>query len=408
MPSYRYEIKQQSGQVQAGVLSASSMSVASEMLRAQQAYILALAPIELNRARTSLAAMINFSISSGPGLRDVSNFTNQLSVMIKAGINIRSALEGIAEQTEHPKFKAVLMQIKKDVESGKSFSDALKRYPKTFSPLYINMVKASELSGSFGHMLERITEYLNTQMETRSMVIGAMVYPSVIATMAIGTTIFLLTFVVPQFVGIFKGKEELLPLPTKMLLFMSATIRMYWYLFVFGGAGGIWSFWTIIHTQWGRLWWDKVKLTVPIFKKMFRALYITRSLHTMGELVNAGVPMLDTLAITADISGNMLYRRMWRAVYASVKQGKKISQPLTKSPLLPRAVVQMIAAGEESGKLGETLDSVVKFYNKELKATIKAVTSLIEPLMIIVMGGIVGFIAMSIILPIFKMSALVK
>jgi type IV pilus assembly protein PilC len=164
----------------------------------------------------------------------------------------------------------------------------------------------------------------------------------------------------------------------------------------------------MIHTQWGRLWWDKTKLTVPLFKKMFRALYITRSLHTMGELVNAGVPMLDTLAITADISGNQLYRRMWRAVYASVKQGKKISQPLQKSPLLPRAVVQMIAAGEESGKLGETLDSVSKFYNKELKVTIKAVTSMIEPLMIVCMGAIVGFIAMSIILPIFKMSQLVK
>jgi type II secretory pathway component PulF len=185
-------------------------------------------------------------------------------------------------------------------------------------------------------------------------------------------------------------------------------MKAYWYLLLLGAAAGIWGFFTMIHTTWGRLWWDKTKLTVPLFKKMFRALYITRSLHTMGELVNAGVPMLDTLAITADISGNLLYRRMWRAVYASVKQGKKISQPLQKSPLLPRAVVQMISAGEESGKLGETLDSVSKFYNKELKVTIKAVTSMIEPLMIVCMGGIVGFIAMSIILPIFKMSQLVK
>jgi type IV pilus assembly protein PilC len=185
-------------------------------------------------------------------------------------------------------------------------------------------------------------------------------------------------------------------------------MRAYWYIVAAIVLGGGWSLWTMVQTQWGRLWWDKMKLTVPLFKKMFRALYITRSLHTMGELVNAGVPMLDTLAITADIAGNQLYRRMWRAVYASVKQGKKISQPLHRSSLLPRSVVQMIAAGEESGKLGETLDSVSKFYSKELKATIKAVTSMIEPLMIICMGGIVGFIAMSIILPIFKMSALVK
>jgi type IV pilus assembly protein PilC len=408
MPSYRYEVKTSGGQMQAGVLSAASMSAASEILRSQQSYILALAPADQSRAKSSFASMLNFSMSSGPGLKDVSNFTNQLAVMIKAGISIRAALDAIAEQTESPKFKEILTQIKKDVESGKPFSDALAKYPKTFSPLYINMVKASELSGSFGQMLERIVEYLNSQMETRQMVVGAMVYPSIIFVMAIGTTCFLLLFVVPQFVAIFKGKESILPLPTKILLVLSGFMKGYWYLLLVGLGAAIWSFFTMIRTQWGRLWWDKTKLTVPLFKKMFRAMYITRSLHTMGELVNAGVPMLDTLAITADISGNMLYRRMWRAVYASVKQGKKISQPLQKSPLLPRAVIQMIAAGEESGKLGETLDNVSKFYNKELKATIKAVTSMIEPLMIIAMGAVVGFIAMSIILPIFKMSQLVK
>jgi type IV pilus assembly protein PilC len=408
MPSYRYEVKQPNGQVQAGVLSAASLGAASELLRAQQGYILSLAPIDASKAKSSLASLLNFSVSSGPGLKDVSNFTNQLAVMIKAGISIRVAIEGIAEQTENPKFREILMQIKKDVESGKSFSDALQKHPKVFSALYINMVKASELSGSFGHMLERIVEYLNNTLETRSMVIGAMIYPCIIFTMAVGTTTFLLVFVVPQFVSIFKGKEALLPLPTKFLLLLSWFMRTYWYIILTALGGGAWSFYTMIQTQWGRLWFDKSKLTVPLLKKMFRALYITRSLHTMGELVNAGVPMLDTLAITADISGNMLYRRMWRAVYASVKQGKKISQPLSRSPLLPKSVVQMIAAGEESGKLGETLDSVTKFYNKELKATIKAVTSMIEPIMIIFMGGIVGFIAMSIILPIFKMSQLVK
>jgi len=408
MPSYRYEIKTATGQQQAGVLSAPSMSAASEMLRAQQSYILSLTPADAAKAKSSLTNILNFSMSTGPGLKDVANFTNQLAVMIKAGISIRAALDAISDQTENPKFKEILTQIKKDVESGKPFSEALAKYPKTFSPLYINMVKASELSGSFGHMLERIVEYLNSQLETKQMVVGAMVYPAIIFFMAIGTTTFLLVFVVPQFVSIFKGKEHILPVPTKVLLFLSAFIRTYWYLLIVAAGGAAWSFYTMINTQWGRLWWDKTKLTVPLFKKMFRALYITRSLHTMGELVNAGVPMLDTLAITADISGNQLYRRMWRAVYASVKQGKKISHPLQKSPLLPRAVIQMISAGEESGKLGETLDSVSKFYNKELKATIKAVTSMIEPLMIVCMGGIVGFIAMSIILPIFKMSQLVK
>jgi type IV pilus assembly protein PilC len=182
----------------------------------------------------------------------------------------------------------------------------------------------------------------------------------------------------------------------------------YWYILLFALVAGIWGFVLMIRTEWGRLWWDKTKLSIPLFKKMFRALYISRSLHTMGQLINAGVPMLDTISITAEISGNTLYRRMWRGVYGAVKQGKKITMPLQKSPLLPRAVVQMIGAGEESGKLGEVLDEVSDYYGKELKAAIKSVTAMIEPLMIVIMGSVVGFIAMSIILPIFKLSSIVK
>ncbi|MCL2648330.1 MAG: type II secretion system F family protein [Phycisphaerales bacterium] len=408
MPSYRYEVKTSAGQVQTGVLSAANMAAASELLRAQKSYILSLAPADAHMAKSSFGNSLNFSLSPGPGLKEVSTFTTQLAVMIKAGISIRSAIDGIADQTDNPKFKIILMQIKKDVESGRSFSDALLKHPKVFSPLYVNMVKASELSGSFGHMLDRIVEYLNSQMETKQMVVGAAVYPAIIGIMAVSTTFFLLLFVVPQFSLIFKGHENILPAPTKFLLFLSFGLKTYWYLVLAAMLGALWGFWSIIRTPQGKLWWDKTKLTLPLLKKMFRALYITRSLHTMGELVNAGVPMLDTLAITADISGNQLYRQMWRTVYASVKQGKKINYSLQRSPHLPRSVVQMIAAGEESGKLGETLDSISKYYNKELKATIKTVTSMMEPLMIIFMGGIVGFIAMSIILPIFKMSQMAK
>src|SRR5262245_24138817 len=405
MPTYRYEAKDASGKVTAGVLSAANLAAAAQQLRARGEYILSLAPADEASKKSQL---LNIQISFGPGAKDVHNFTSQLAVMIRAGISIRAAIEGISEQVENPKFKKMLVQMKKDVEAGKQFSDALMRYPKVFSPLYVNMVKASELSGGFSKMLDKIAAYLAQQIETMSMVRGAMIYPGIIGTMAIGTTIFLLTFVLPRFMTIFKGKEAALPLPTKMLLALSSFMVNYWYVLIAAAIVGIWGFVLMIRTDWGRLWFDKVKLTVPIFKKMFRALYITRGLHTMGQLINAGVPMLDTIAITAEISGNTLYRRMWRAVYSAVKQGKKISQPLQKNPLLPRAVVQMVSAGEESGKLGEVLDEVSEFYGRELKAVIKSVTAMIEPMMIVLMGGMVGFIAMSIILPIFKLSSLVK
>jgi len=404
MPTYRYESKDSSGKVTAGVMNAANLQGASQQLRARGDFILALAPAD----EKSRGKAFNFSLSFGPGMKDVFHFTSQLAVMIRAGISIRAAIEGISEQVENPKFKAMLVQMKKDVESGKQFSDALMRYPKTFSPLYINMVKASELSGGFSKMLDRIATYLQQQIETVSMVRGAMIYPGIIGGLAISTTVFLLTFVLPRFMVIFKGKEAALPAPTKLLLALSSFMTNYWYVILAALVAGTWGFILMIRTDWGRVWWDKVKLTIPLFKKLFRALYISRSLHTMGQLINAGVPMLDTLSITAEISGNVLYRRMWRAVYSAVKQGKKISAPLQRSPLLPKSVVQMISAGEESGKLGEVLDEVSDYYARELKSVIKGVTAMIEPLMIVIMGSVVGFIAMSIILPIFKLSSLVK
>jgi type IV pilus assembly protein PilC len=404
MPTFRYESKTSAGKIVSGVLTAANLGAASQQLRSRGEYILALAPVDT----AANGSKVSFSISFGPSAKDVQNFTSQLSVMIRAGISIRSAIEGIADQVENPKFKTMLVQMKRDVESGKQFSDALMRYPKVFSPLYINMVKASELSGGFSKMLDKIAGYLAQQIETSSMVKGAMVYPGIIGTLAVGTTVFLLTFVLPRFMVIFKGKEAALPKPTKLLLFLSNFMVNYWYILLFGLVAAIWGFMMMLRTDWGRTWFDKTKLVVPLFKKMFRALYISRSLHTMGQLINAGVPMLDTLAITADISGNIAYKRMWRQVYSAVKQGKKISQPLQASTLLPRSVVQMISAGEESGKLGEVLDEVSAFYAHELKNVIKTCTSMIEPLMIVVMGGLVGFIAMSIILPIFKLSSLVK
>ncbi len=355
-----------------------------------------------------LQRMRNISIETGPGLKDVQSFTNQLAVMMKAGINIRSAIGGVADQIENRKFRRIIEQIKEDVESGNSFSDALSHHGHTFPPLYVNMVRASEMSGNFAEMLGRISDYLAEQIETRRMVIGAMIYPAIIAIMAVVTTVFLLTFVLPKFTKLFEGKEQLLPMPTKVLMATSAFLRTYWYVVV--GAlialGAAIRFY--IRTPGGREVWDKTKLRLPLFKRMFRALYISRGVHTMGELVAAGVPMLETLRITADVSGNTLYRRMWTSVRSAVKQGDKIVMPLSRQAILPRNVVQMIAAGEEAGSLAQVLGDISDYYDKELKSIIKTVTSVMEPLMIVIMGVLVGFIAMSIILPIFKMSSLVK
>lgn len=407
MPQYRYQARQASGQVVAGLVAADSAASAASILRAQGNHVIQLTPVQQVTSQLSgILAKLNYS--SGPSQRDILDFTTQLAVMIRAGISIRAALEGISEQVTNLKFRRILIAIRSDVESGKQFSEAIAKYPKLFGPLYVNMVKASEMSGSFAKMLDRIAAYLAQEIETRKMVIGASIYPGIIALMAISVTVFLLTFVLPKFAGVFRGKEEILPAPTKFLMALSSFMVEWWWVQLLGAAAVITGFVLFIKTDLGSFWWDRFKLTMPLLRRMFKALYISRSLHTMGELLNAGVPMLDTIAITGDISGNQLFRRMWRGVYAAVKQGKKVQSQLQKSPLLPRSVVQMISAGEESGKLGEVLEEISTYYAKTLREAIKAVTSMIEPIMIVAMGSVVGFIAMAIILPIFKMSNLVQ
>ena len=406
MPQYSYQARNGSGGVVAGGLAAADAATAAAMLRGKGLHVTQLAPAVSAARLATLSEKLSWT--SGPGKKEILDFTTQLAVMIRAGISIRQALDGISEQTTNVKFKKILLEIKSDIESGRQFSEAISKHPKLFGPLYLSMVRASEMSGAFARMLDRVASYLQQELETRKMVIGASIYPGIIATMAIGVTVFLLTFVLPRFAGVFEGKEEALPGPTKFLMSLSDFMVGYWWVILIVAASAIGGFLMFVRTELGGFWWDRAKLSMPVAKRMFSALYISRSLHTMGELLNAGVPMLDTLAITGDISGNRLFRRMWRSVHSSVRQGRKIQSQLGKSNLLPRSVIQMVAAGEDSGKLGEVLDEVSGYYHRVLRDAIKAVTSMIEPLMIVLMGSVVGFIAMAIILPIFKMSSLVS
>jgi len=409
MPNYRFQVKSQDGKIQSGSMAADSASAAAAILRNQGVHVMAVDQEKATKgASGKLGELLAAANSSKPTQKHVLDFTTQLSVMLRAGITLRASLDGIADQTDHKTFRKIINELKADVESGKQFSDALARHPKLFGPLYINMVRASEMAGSFSDMLDRIAGYIAQQIETKKMVLGASIYPAIIGGMAVTVTVFLLTFVLPKFYTIFEGKEDVLPWATNFLMLLSKTLMEQW-MFILGGVaviGG--ATFAFIKTELGAFWVDRMKLSIPVLKGMFRSLYITRSLQTMGQLINAGVPMLDTLTITSEISGNKLFEGMWRKVHKSVKQGRKIAEPLQNNPILPKAVIQMISAGEESGQLGEVLDEISVFYAKQLKDHIRAVTGMIEPIMIILMGSIVGFIAMAIILPIFKMSQLVS
>lgn len=382
------------------------------MALAQQTKTQDAKPRPASHAQAAGAASVKkqgFRIDFGPSKKDILNFTNQLAVMLRAGISLQDALESIGLNIEKEKFRVIVLDLKGRIESGQSFSQALGEHPDVFNNLYVNMIAAAEISGSMSSMLQQLTEYLDQEAETRGQVISAMVYPGIIATMAIVCVTFLLTFVLPRFLVVFAGKEHLLPGPTKAIMFISTGMREYWFIVFPALAGLIMGFWYLTNkTAPGKLWWDKMKLRLPLLKTLCKSLYITRGLHTMGVLTNAGVPILDTLSITAYISGNTLFENMWKAVHEEVRQGKKIAVSLSACALMPGNVVQMIQSGEESGTLGDVLRDISEFYARELKTVIKTVTSMIEPLMIVVMGVLVGFIAMSIILPIFKMSSVVK
>ena len=408
MATYRFQVRSDDGSVRGGLLTAESAATAAAILRNQGAHVMSVSAVGDKSAGGSLSARLAEMNAGKPTQKHVLDFTTQLAVMMRAGINLRSALEGIGDQTTHAGFRRVIQSLRTDVESGKQFSDAIAKHSKLFGPLYYNMVRASEMSGSFADMLDRIAGYIGQQIETRKMVVGASIYPAVIGVMAVAVTVFLLTFVLPKFYAVFEGKEEVLPWATTFLMKLSKFMTAQWPVLLAGVVAAAVVVVVMVKTPVGRFWLDTIKLKAPVLRAMFRALYISRSLQTMGQLINAGVPMLDTLAITGQVSGNKLFEGMWQRVHSSVRQGKKIALPLLKDKLLPKSVVQMISAGEKSGKLGEVLDQISGYYAKQLKDAIKAVTGLIEPIMILIMGTIVGFIAMAIILPIFKMSQIVK
>ena len=408
MPTYRYELQQESGDLLVGSIAAQTASGAATAIQRRGGRIIRLVPLQSGQGSMLQKIWALLNTGNGPSKRDILDFTTQLAVMVRAGISLRVSIDGISKHVENAKLKSILTSIKEDLEAGCTFSDAISKYPKLFTPLYVNMVRASELSGSFGHMLDRIAKIIARQIETKKLIVGASIYPAVIGGLATVVTIFLLTFVLPRFAGVFAGKEAILPWPTKFLMGLSAWMVVYWWIVPIVMMCITVGIVLLSKTERGGCILDKLKLKFPVVRKMLGALYITRSLQTLGELVNAGVPMINALEVTGNISGNRNYKELWSDVSNGVQEGRRMNEVLDGTKLLPMPVVQMIAAGEESGKLGDVLEEISEYYDRVLRDAIKTFTSLLEPAMIVFMGVIVGFIAMAIILPIFKMSAVVS
>jgi type IV pilus assembly protein PilC len=335
---------------------------------------------------------------------DLIYVTNQLAIMAETGITLSTALAGMAEQEQHPTLRSLLLDLKRSVESGDDFSTALARHPKVFDKTYVSLVKASEASGQLGQMLDRISHYLRKEVETRGKVRAAMAYPGVMMVVATAVTIFLLTYILPKFTPIFQSRGKTLPASTRFMMCASDLMLHFWYLWLAGAVGLVAGFIYGKRTPTGRQVWDWIKINTPVVGGMFRKVAISRSIRTLGTMLASGVSMLDAIRLSGDVTGNYFYEKLWQRVLDEVTSGKQICESLRGDPLFPPTLVQMIASGEETGKLDEVLERVSVYYDQEVETALKTATSLIEPLMITAMGFVVGGIGLSLLMPIFSLS----
>ena len=335
---------------------------------------------------------------------DIVYVTAQLGIMLETGINLSVALDGLADQEANPTLKLVLVDLRSRVESGEDFSDSLSRHSRHFDKTYVSLVRASEQTGTMGTMLNSIADYLRKDMESGGKIRAALAYPAVMMVIAAAVTVFLLTYILPKFEPLFAERGDSLPVTTIYMMKASHSMIHFWYLWLLGLFASVAGFLLFRRAEMGRMMLDRAKINLPIMGPMMRKVVISRSIRTLGAMLKSGVPILDALQLSADVSGNYHYEQIWHDVLDQVTSGNQICEALSGNPLFPSTLVQMIRSGEETGKLDVVLQKVSEYYDQEVDTALKGMTSVLEPVMITTMGVVIGTIALSLMLPIFQLS----
>jgi type IV pilus assembly protein PilC len=402
--TYAYKVKDREGGVHSGEMEGSSQAAVSKALR-DRGY----QPIAIDEKKDStLQKEITIPGLSGRiKLKEVAVFSRQFATMINAGLSLLRALSILAEQTPNKAFSRTIIEVKNDVERGTSLSAAMEEHPKVFSRLYTSMVKAGEVGGVLDDTLMRLADTLEAQVELRAKIKSAMMYPVAVFGLVIMIVTAMLMFVVPMFEDLYADLGGELPVPTKMLLAVSQAVTGYWYLLMLGTVGTLFLFRRWIATDSGRATFDAIKLKVPIFGKLVHKTAIARFSHTLASLTKTGVPILQAMDIVAETSGNAVVAAAVLDVKASVREGESIAQPLEDHKVFPPMVVQMIAVGEETGALDTMLEKIGAFYDQEVQAMVDGLTSLIEPLLIVILGATVGGMLISLYMPMFNVINLI-
>jgi len=384
-----------SGQAQEGVLTANDKEMAMTKLRRQQ--------IRVTSVREKRKELTLPKFASGVKQKEIAIFTRQLSVMIDAGLPLVQCLEILSSQQENKVFKKVLGQVRQDVEEGSTFADALKNHPKVFSDLFCNMVTAGETGGILDTVLQRLSTYIEKALQLKRAVRSAMIYPTAVISIAVLVVVVILWKVIPTFATLFSGLGAELPLPTRITIMISYFIKRY-ILWMF--AGLVLLVFAIKHyygTHKGRRVIDGLLLKAPVLGAILTKIAVARFCRTLGTLITSGVPILDGLQITAKTAGNAIIEDAVLETRRSIEQGKTIADPLKKTNVFPSMVVQMISVGEQTGSMESMLSKIAEFYEDEVDAAVEGMMSLLEPVMILFLGVVIGGIVVSMYMPMFSL-----
>jgi len=409
MPVYEYTAFDGGGRRKSGVVDAGSVAAARQKLRESSIYPVAIGESSESRNNETVAGKGGRGLFQRVGLQELSVMTRQLATLIGAGLPLVPSLAALAPQIRNQLLRSTIVRIREEVNEGNSLTGALSHFPKIFPPFYLNMVRAGEASGTLNLVLERLADFQEAQQDMRTKIRTALAYPLFMFFIGSGVLFFLVTFVVPNITNIFSEMHQTLPAITVFLIVVSGFLKSFWWiiaLIVVAGIVGVRS--SIKKTEAGRTGWDRLKLNVPLFGGLNRKIAVARFSRTLGTLLQSSVPLLSALEIARNVVDNRLIANEIKRVAKDVEEGQSLSVPLAKNQFFPPIAVEMIAVGEQSGNVEKMLFKVADAYEKEVEANIVMITSLLEPAMILVMGAVVGFIVVSILLPIFEMNQLVR
>ena len=405
MPVYAYKGFDAGGRAVTGTRDADSPRTIKLALRRDGIFLTELAEAgQEKKGKARLSFEISF-LKERVSSQELAVATRQLATLIGAGIPLVESLAALIDQVEHEKFKSVWADVKQRVNEGSSFADALAAHPRVFSGLYVNMVRAGESSGALEVVLSRLADFTEGSAELKGKLVGAMVYPIImmcVATLVVG---IMFVFVIPKISALFEAQKASLPTPTVILIFLSNTVRNGWYVILPLVVLTVWGFRRYIRTPRGRERWDRFSLDAPIFGKLVRMVAVARFSRTLGTLIGAGVPLLSAFDIVKNVVQNTLLLQVIETARDAVKEGDSIAAPLKRSGQFPPIVTHMIAIGERSGQLEAMLNNVAHAYEVQIDTRVRTLTSMLEPLMIVFMGGVVGFIVFAILLPILQISS---